>query len=103
MDGLKWVTKIFRQGTLDNEIFFLIFFNFKLVVNKKFHWKGGSCEPHNVSKHSCEVFLSLLLETQTITKQQFDPPARWMPLINFREERENVNSDHSWVSFFFDN
>ena len=85
----------------------VICFNFKTLVNKTFHWKGGVVG-NIVSKPSfmLSLFKSLLLETQTTTKQQFDPPAAmnhgfW--LISVIAERENVNSDHSWVSFFFDN
>ena len=58
-------TKNESGKSLDRELsitsfFFLICFNFKLAVNEKFHWKGGSCEQHCIAKHSCEVFLKSL-------------------------------------------
>ena len=54
----------------------VICFNFKTLVNKTFHGKGGVVS-NIVSKPSfmLSLFKSLLLETQTTTKQQFDPPA----------------------------
>ena len=67
---------LWRRTVSITSLLKVICFNFETLVNKTFHWKGGVVR-NIVSKPSfmLSIFKSLLLETQTTTKQQFDPQA----------------------------